>query len=93
MCAVISAWPATTCLRPTLSHRTANCFGQAALRNPDLFWALKGGGGKFLVFVTALEYRLYPMNPMVLAGDLTYPWENAREVLNFYGERGKRYAG
>jgi hypothetical protein len=55
--------------------------------NPELLWALKGGGGNFGV-VTALEYRLYPMNPMVLAGDLIYPWENARDVLNFYGERG-----
>jgi len=55
--------------------------------NPELYWALKGGGGNFGV-VTALEYRLYPMNPMVLAGDLIYPWENARDVLNFYGERG-----
>jgi FAD/FMN-containing dehydrogenase len=55
--------------------------------NPELLWALKGGGGNFGV-VTALEYRLYPMNPMVLAGDLIYPWKNARDVLNFYGERG-----
>jgi hypothetical protein len=59
----------------------------SSTENPELLWALKGGGGNFGV-VTALEYRLYPMNPMVLAGDLTYPWENAREVLNFYGERG-----
>jgi len=55
--------------------------------NPELLWALKGGGGNFGV-VTSLEYRLYPMNPIVLAGDLIYSWENARNVLNFYGERG-----
>lgn len=55
--------------------------------NPDLLWALKGGGGNFGV-VTALEYRLYPMSPIVLAGDLIYPWKNAREVLNYYGEHG-----
>ena len=55
--------------------------------NPELLWALKGGGGNFGV-VTALEYRLHPMNPTVLAGDLIYPWKNAREVLNYYGERG-----
>jgi FAD/FMN-containing dehydrogenase len=55
--------------------------------NSDLLWALKGGGGNFGV-VTALEYRLYPMNPTVLAGDLIYPWKNAREVLNYYGEHG-----
>jgi FAD/FMN-containing dehydrogenase len=57
--------------------------------NPELLWALKGGGGNFGV-VTSLEYRMYPMNPVVLAGDLVYPWNNAREVLNFYGERGNQ---
>jgi hypothetical protein len=59
----------------------------SSAENPELLWALKGGGGNFGV-VTALEYRLYPMNPVVLAGDLIYSWANAREVLNFYGERG-----
>jgi FAD/FMN-containing dehydrogenase len=55
--------------------------------NPDLLWALKGGGGNFGV-VTALEYRLHPMNPIVLAGDLIYSWADARDVLNYYGEHG-----
>ena len=55
--------------------------------NPELLWALKGGGGNFGV-VTALEYRLYPMNPTVLAGDLVYRWEDARAVLNYYGAHG-----
>jgi FAD/FMN-containing dehydrogenase len=59
----------------------------SSAENPELLWALKGGGGNFGV-VTALEYQLYPMDPVVLAGNLIYPWENAREVLNFYGERG-----
>ena len=39
--------------------------------NPDLFWAIRGGGGNFGV-ATALEVRLYPVTD-VLAGTLTYP--------------------
>jgi FAD/FMN-containing dehydrogenase len=59
----------------------------SATENPELLWALKGGGGNFGV-VTALEYKLYPMNPTVLAGDIVYPWKDASDVLNFYGEHG-----
>jgi hypothetical protein len=39
--------------------------------NPDLFWAIRGGGGNFGV-VTALEYQLHPVTD-VLAGTLLYP--------------------
>jgi FAD/FMN-containing dehydrogenase len=39
--------------------------------NPDLFWAIRGGGGNFGV-ATALEYRLHPVSD-VLAGTLVYP--------------------
>jgi FAD binding domain-containing protein/berberine-like enzyme len=46
---------------------------------PDLFWALRGGGGSFGV-VTALEFRLYPITE-VHAGVLFFPLERAGEVL------------
>ncbi len=46
---------------------------------PELFWALRGGGGNFGV-VTALEFRLYPV-PEVYAGALFFPAERASEVL------------
>ena len=39
--------------------------------NPDLFWAIRGGGGNFGV-VTSLEYQLHPVD-QVLSGALTYP--------------------
>jgi FAD/FMN-containing dehydrogenase len=55
--------------------------------NPDLMWALRGGGSNFGV-VTALEYRLHPMNPTVLAGDINFAWKDAKDVLTFYGEHG-----
>jgi FAD/FMN-containing dehydrogenase len=47
---------------------------------PDLFWALRGGGGSFGV-VTALEFRLFPISE-VYAGVLWYPIERGAEVLH-----------
>ena len=47
---------------------------------PELFWALRGGGGNFGV-VTALEFQLYPI-PEVYAGVLFFPWERSSEVLH-----------
>jgi FAD/FMN-containing dehydrogenase len=51
---------------------------------PDLFWALRGGGGSFGV-VTALEFRLYPLTE-VYAGVMFWPVERAAEVLNAWRE-------
>jgi FAD/FMN-containing dehydrogenase len=50
--------------------------------NTDLFWGLRGGGGNFGV-VTSLEYQTHPVGP-VLAGELIYPLDQAKEVLRFY---------
>ena len=52
--------------------------------DPDLFWALRGGGGSFAV-VTALEFRLYPIRE-VYAGVLFFPVERAEEVLQAWRE-------
>jgi hypothetical protein len=46
---------------------------------PDLFWAVRGGGGSFGV-VTALEFRLYPL-ASIYAGSLFWPIERAGEIL------------
>src|SRR5205085_842784 len=51
---------------------------------PELFWALRGGGGSFGV-VTAIEFVLYPA-PQVYAGALLWPWERAAEVPRAYVE-------
>jgi hypothetical protein len=51
---------------------------------PDLFWALRGGGGSFGV-VTALEFELYPV-PELYAGMLTWPWERTADVLHAWRE-------
>jgi hypothetical protein len=49
---------------------------------PELFWALRGGGGNFGV-VTALRVRLHPARDM-LAGTITYNWNEAGAVLRRY---------
>jgi FAD binding domain len=46
---------------------------------PDLFWALRGGGGSYAI-VTALEFALYPITA-VYGGALLWPMERAEEVL------------
>jgi FAD/FMN-containing dehydrogenase len=51
--------------------------------NMDLFWGLRGGGGNFGI-VTAIEYRLHPMNPMILGGNLMWPLSQARDVMRFW---------
>jgi FAD/FMN-containing dehydrogenase len=50
-----------------------------AHNEPELFWALRGGGGSFGV-VTALEFQLYPITE-VYAGVLFFPIERGTEVL------------
>jgi len=49
----------------------------SADENPDLLWALRGGGGNFGV-VTSLEYQLHPVGPEVLAGVLVYPFSKVK---------------
>ncbi len=50
--------------------------------NPDLFWALKGGGGNFGI-VTSITYRLYPINTVV-SGMVLYSLAQGGEVLRRY---------
>jgi FAD/FMN-containing dehydrogenase len=54
-------------------------------QHPDLFWALRGGGGNFGV-VTSFEFRLHPVGPEVLAGPILWDASDTREVLRFYRE-------
>jgi FAD/FMN-containing dehydrogenase len=51
---------------------------------PDLFWALRGGGGNFGA-VTALEFELYPVTELYL-GMLAWPWERTSDVLYAWRE-------
>jgi FAD/FMN-containing dehydrogenase len=54
----------------------------SADEHPDLFWALRGGGGNFGI-VTSFEYRLHPLST-VYGGLIAHPFEAARDVLRFY---------
>ena len=57
----------------------------AADENPDLFWAIRGGGGNFGI-AASLEYALHPVGPMIAGGLVAHPFQNARNVLRFFRE-------
>jgi FAD/FMN-containing dehydrogenase len=50
---------------------------------PDLFWAIRGGGGNFGV-VTVFEFALHPVGPEVTAGLMVFPFAQAKQVLTQY---------
>jgi FAD/FMN-containing dehydrogenase len=55
----------------------------SATENPDLFWAIRGGGGNFGV-VSSFTFRLHEVGPEVLSGLIVHPFEQAGELLRFY---------
>ena len=55
-----------------------------ANNEPDLFWALRGGSGNFAL-VTALEFRLYPVDGF-FAGNLFFEFERGAEILRAWNE-------
>jgi FAD/FMN-containing dehydrogenase len=57
-------------------------------QNPDLFWALRGGGGNFGV-VTGIDYQLYPVGPEVVGGIVAWPADAASGVLELYRKLSK----
>ena len=57
----------------------------SADEHPDLFWALRGGGGNFGV-VTSFEFLTHPIGSAVMAGPTFWPIEQTPEVMRFYRE-------
>jgi len=54
----------------------------SASENPDLLWALRGGGGNFGV-VTSFEFDLHPVGPLVHLGLFFYPPEQGADLFRF----------
>ncbi|WP_025036767.1 FAD-binding oxidoreductase [Bradyrhizobium sp. DOA9] len=50
---------------------------------PDLFWAVRGGGGNFGI-ATSLEYDLHTVGPIITGGPIVHPIERSRDVLEFF---------
>ncbi len=57
----------------------------SATEHPDLYWALRGGGGNFGV-VTSFEFRLHASPPVLLGGPLVFPFAQAKSVLRAYAD-------
>jgi FAD/FMN-containing dehydrogenase len=53
--------------------------------HPDLFWALRGGGGNFGI-VSSFRFTLHPVGATVMAGPVFWEAENTTDVLRFYRE-------
>jgi len=51
--------------------------------NPDLFWAIRGGGGNFGV-VTRFEFDLYPVGPDLLSGLIVFSLKEGASVMKAY---------
>ena len=55
----------------------------AADENPDLFWAIRGGGGNFGI-AASLEYDLHAVGPTITGGVVVHPLSRSFDVLRFY---------
>ena len=64
-------------------HRRRQARHASETENPDLFWALRGGGGNFGV-VTSFEYRLHPLGPIIYGGLMGFRMEQAPELIRFW---------
>lgn len=52
---------------------------------PDLFWAVRGGGGNFGI-ATTLEYQLHPVGPTITGGLIAHPFDHSIDVLSLFRE-------
>jgi FAD/FMN-containing dehydrogenase len=64
---------------------TGDVLSASADSHPDLFWALRGGGGNFGV-VTEFEFALHPVDPVVHLGVLFWPNERAPAALRVFAD-------
>ena len=73
-----------TCCENLVSVDIVTADGQlrtaSASQNADLFWGVRGGSSNFGV-VTSMEFRLYPVGPMIAMAAPIYPFEEAGAIL------------
>jgi FAD/FMN-containing dehydrogenase len=69
--------------RVELVTADARVITASPVENPDLFWAVRGGGGNFGI-ATAFEFALNAIGPIVLAGPIYWPIDRSADVLRFY---------
>jgi FAD/FMN-containing dehydrogenase len=55
----------------------------SADEHPDLFWAVRGGGGNFGI-AASLEYSLHQVGPVITGGVVAHPFSRAFDVLRFF---------
>ena len=58
---------------------------------PDLFWALRGGGGNFGI-ATSFEFDLHAVGPTVVGGPIVHPIARARDTLQFFRDTTRSLA-
>ena len=58
----------------------------SAAEDPDLFWAIRGGGGNFGI-AASLEYQLHPVGPTITGGLVAHPLSTGPRVLRFYRDQ------
>jgi len=76
-------WTTDTVLGMDVVTADGRCVHANDEENPDLFWALRGGGGNFGV-VTGFDYALYPVGPEVVGGVVAWPASEAPSVLALF---------
>ncbi len=54
--------------------------------NPDLFWAIRGGGGNFGI-AASFEYAIHPVGPIIAGGLVAHPHAKTMDVLKFFREQ------
>jgi FAD/FMN-containing dehydrogenase len=58
----------------------------SADEHPDLFWAIRGGGGNFGI-AASLEYQLHRVGPIIIGGVVVHPFSKAFDVLRFFRDQ------
>jgi FAD/FMN-containing dehydrogenase len=76
-------WTSDTVLDMNVVTATGDVVRASEGENPDLFWALRGGGGNFGV-VTSIKYRLAEIGPEILGGPVAWSADDAPAVLEMY---------